>query len=449
MQHRGRSEQQYREYRDLVENTSDWAWQVDPVGRYTYSNPKVFDLLGYMPKEVIGKTPFDFMPTGVADDIRKYFEKIAEARKPFYGLVNVNLHKNGQAVVLETNGVPIFDRNCTFLGYRGIDRDITERKKMADAIVKMQQELESIVEQRTAELLRINEQLASEIRVRKEIEADLRRSEQRFRSLVEAMNEGLAIQDDSGRLTYVNAKILEMTGYSLEEMIGRPVTDFMDEKNAKIYQRESAARSAGAAEAYELAFKTKTDNRIDTIVAPKALFESGNRYKGSFAVITDVSRLKKTEAVLKSRERQLSEKTRRLQKMNTALEVLLQKREQDRLEIEKKVLLNVRQFIEPYLDKLDKARLSAHQRELVNMLKINLSEIFSPFSSKLLKMTSDLTSMELKVAQLVKEGKRSKEIAALLNISMKTVDAHRLRIRKKLGLTQKKVNLETFLKSAD
>jgi PAS domain S-box-containing protein len=446
MQHGGRIEQQYR---DLVENTSDWAWQVDPAGRYTYSNPKVFDLLGYTPKEVIGKTPFDFMPAGVADDIRRYFVNITEARIPFSGLVNVNLHKNGQAVVLETNGVPIFDRNYNFMGYRGIDRDITERKKMADAIVKMQEELESIVEQRTAELLKINEMLAREIRIRKEIEADLRRSEQRFRILVETMNEGLVIQDDRGRLTYVNAKILEMTGYRRDEMVGRLVTDFMDKKNAIIYQRESAARSAGASESYELAFKTKAGNRIDAIVAPKALFEHGNRYRGSFAVITDVSRLKKTEAALKSRERQLSEKTRRLERMNTALEVLLQKREQDRVEIEKKVLLNVSQFIDPYLDKLDKARLSGYQRELVDTLSNNLSEIFSPFSSKLLKMTSDLTSMELKVAQLVKQGKRSKEIAALLNISTKTVDAHRLRIRKKLGLTNKSVNLETFLKSVD
>ncbi|KPJ78336.1 MAG: hypothetical protein AMJ54_04275 [Deltaproteobacteria bacterium SG8_13] len=289
--------------------------------------------------------------------------------------------------------------------------------------------------------------LADEITIRKQIEADLRRSEQRFRSLVETMNEGLGIQDARGRLTYVNAKILEMTGYTREEMIGRPVTDFMDGKNKDIYKRKAAVRSTGDAEPYELTFKTKCGNRIDTIVSPRALFEDGKHYKGSFAVITDVSRLKRTEAALKNRERQLREKTRRLEKMNTALEVLLQKREQDRAEIEKKVLLNIRQLIDPYLEKLGGTRLNENQRALVDIIQTNLSEIISPFSSRLLKGHAALTSMELKVAQLVKQGKRTKEIAFVLNISTKTVDAHRMRIRKKLGLTNQRVNLETFLKS--
>ena len=436
-------------YRDLVEATSDWAWQVDRAGRYTYSNPKVFDLLGYTPEEVIGKTPFDFMPAGVADDIRKYFEKIAELRKPFEGLINVNLHKKGHAVVLETNGVPVFDRNNQFMGYRGIDRDVTERKKMADAIVRMHEELERKVEQRTAELLEINDMLAREIEIRKEMEADLRRSEQRFRSLVETMNEGLVIQDAGGRLTYANAKIFEMTGYSQQELIGRPVTDFMDENNQQIYRRKSSARRSGTAEPYELALQTKSGERIDTIVSPRARFEQDNRYKGSFAVITDISRLKKAEAALRERERQLQEKTLRLKEMNTALEVLLQKRERDKAEIEQRLELNMRQLIDPYIEKLDGSHLNENQRALVDILRTNLAEILSPFSSRLLKGYAHLTSMELEVAQLVKQGKRTKEIAALLHISAKTVDAHRLRIRKKLGLTKKRVNLETYLKSVD
>ncbi len=447
MQQRNPGEQQYREYRDLVEVTSDWAWQVDPVGRYTYSNPKVFDLLGYTPQEVIGKTPFDFMPPRVAEDIRRYFEKIAEARKSFSGLINVNLHKNGQAVVLETNGIPIFDQNNNFMGYRGIDRDITERHKMADAIVRMQVELETIVAQRTAELLKINELLAAEIKIRKEIEADMRRSEQLFRSLVETMNEGLGIQDARGRITYANDKLLEMSGYSREELIGRPVTVFMDAAARRAYRRQIAARTSGAAEPYELSAVTKDGRRIDTIVAPRALMEDGKHYKGSFAVFTDVSRLKRTEADLKNRERQLTEKTRRLEKMNTTLEVLLQKREQDKLKLEQKVLLNIRQLIEPYLEKLGASRLSRSQQALIGILQANLAEILSPFSSILVKGNAALTPTELEVAQLVKQGRRTKEIAALLSVSTKTVDAHRIRIRKKFGLTNKRVNLETFLKT--
>ena len=109
----------------------------------------------------------------------------------------------------------------------------------------------------------------------------------------------------------------------------------------------------------------------------------------------------------------------------------------------------MRQLIDPYLEKLSGTHLNENQRTLVDILKINLSEIISPFSSRLLKGYANLTSMELEVAQLVKQGRRTKEIAAVLNISIKTADAHRLRIRKKLGLTNKRVNLETYLKSVD
>jgi PAS domain S-box-containing protein len=313
----------------------------------------------------------------------------------------------------------------------------------------MHEELQRQVEERTAELQKINDMLVRENQIRKEIESDLRQSERWFRSLVESMNEGLGIQDEHGRITYANAKLLEMTGYSKEEVIGRPVTIFMDEKARRTYRRQVAARPAGDGDPYELSLITKNGSAIDTIVAPKALLENAGRYQGSFAVFTDISRLKRVESDLKKRERQLSEKSFRLEEMNTALEVLLQKREQDRIELEKKVLLNIRQLIEPYLEKLNGTRLGENQRALVDILQTNLSEILAPFSSRLIKDHVGLTSMELEVAQLVKQGKRTKAIAALLNISPKTVDAHRMRIRKKLGLTNKKVNLETYLKSLD
>ena len=116
-------------FRALVETTSDWVWEVDRDTVYTYASPKVKELLGYEPEEVIGKTPFDLMPTDEARRISKLFQPIAKAREPFAGLVNTNRHKDGRLVVLETSGVPIFDAQGNFTGYRGIDRDITERKQ--------------------------------------------------------------------------------------------------------------------------------------------------------------------------------------------------------------------------------------------------------------------------------------------------------------------------------
>ncbi len=116
-------------FRGLVETTSDWIWEVDANGVYTYASPKVKDLLGYAPEEVIGRTPFDFMPPDEAARIGAVFAEFVAARRPFERLENVNRHKDGRRVILETSGVPILDHDGGFLGYRGIDRDITERKR--------------------------------------------------------------------------------------------------------------------------------------------------------------------------------------------------------------------------------------------------------------------------------------------------------------------------------
>ena len=117
-------------YRTLTENTSDWVWEVDQDGYYTYSNPKVFDLLGYYPDEIIGKKPFDFMPQAESKKVADVFLNYRKSGKPFVNLENKNLHKNGQQVVLETSGVPFFDANGNLKGYRGIDRDLTHRKAL-------------------------------------------------------------------------------------------------------------------------------------------------------------------------------------------------------------------------------------------------------------------------------------------------------------------------------
>lgn len=121
-------------FRTLTESTSDWIWEVDENAAYTYVSPRVRDLLGFEPEEAIGKTPFDLMPPDEAKRMGKIFADIAKARKPFEGLENVNLHKNGHKVVLETSGVPVFDANGNFRGYRGIDRDITERKRAEEEV---------------------------------------------------------------------------------------------------------------------------------------------------------------------------------------------------------------------------------------------------------------------------------------------------------------------------
>jgi PAS domain S-box-containing protein len=135
-----------RRFRSLVETTSDWVWEVNADGVYTYVSPRIRDLLGYEPEEVVGKTPFDLMPKDEAERVSALFRDIAESQKSFAGLENVNLHKDGREIVLETNGVPFGDAQGKFLGYRGIDRDITYRKRAEERLRASEKLLNDILD---------------------------------------------------------------------------------------------------------------------------------------------------------------------------------------------------------------------------------------------------------------------------------------------------------------
>jgi two-component system cell cycle sensor histidine kinase/response regulator CckA len=144
-----------RKFKGLTEATTDWVWEVDAQGVYTYASPKVKDLLGYEASEVLGKTSFDLMPKEEAKRIATFFSEKVMNKEPFYGLENVNRHKDGHLVVLETNGIPVLDEEGQLKGYRGIDRDITERKRAEEGLqaaydqsVIYSQELKEQIEKR-------------------------------------------------------------------------------------------------------------------------------------------------------------------------------------------------------------------------------------------------------------------------------------------------------------
>jgi PAS domain S-box-containing protein len=128
-------------FRNLVETTNDIIWEVDVKGVYSYISPQVRSILGYEPEELIGKTPFDVMPEDEAARVREFFGKVMGAAEPFSNLENKNLTKDGRLIVLESGAVPFYDESGAIRGYRGIDRDITERKKAEEELDKVLDEL--------------------------------------------------------------------------------------------------------------------------------------------------------------------------------------------------------------------------------------------------------------------------------------------------------------------
>jgi diguanylate cyclase (GGDEF)-like protein/PAS domain S-box-containing protein len=121
-------------FRNLIEASSDWVWEINEKAIYTYISPKVRDLLGYEPEEVLGKSAFEFMPEAEAHRVAEFFASIASKQKFIQYFKNTNRHKDGRLVVLETTAVPILDAKGQFCGYRGIDRDITKSQQTETAL---------------------------------------------------------------------------------------------------------------------------------------------------------------------------------------------------------------------------------------------------------------------------------------------------------------------------
>ncbi len=134
-------------FRNLVEASSDLIWEVNRDGEYLYASPQIEEILGYKPAEVIGKTPFTLMPSEESERVCEIFKDMKDKGKTFVSFENINIHRNGSPVVLETSGVPFFDESGEVIGYRGIDRDITERKKTEDALVMEKEKLEDATTQ--------------------------------------------------------------------------------------------------------------------------------------------------------------------------------------------------------------------------------------------------------------------------------------------------------------
>ncbi len=200
----------------------------------------------------------------------------------------------------------------------------------------------------------------------------------------------------------------------------------------------------------EFRFRTKTGDWM-WIQGRGRIFEyddQGNpiRFTGTHHDIND---RKKAEHALKisneTLEEKVRERTAELEETNTALKVLLKKREDDREDIEEKISANFKLRVSPALDRLKKVFSREKEYPVIELLEQELNDIVSSFSKKLSQPMAGLTPMETQVASMVKQGKSNKDMAKILNRSVHTIANHRENIRKKLGLKNQRVNLRSYL----
>jgi len=428
-------------YRLLFSHATDGISVVDQTSeRILAVNEAWKNMYGYSEEDIKNISSWD-----IAAEPDEIEASMKDAFKKGSGYVAKRFHrkKDGTVFPVEISGARFKlgeQKNLIVIA-----RDITERERAERELKKAHDELECRVQIRTAELRKANKALEQKILEIQLAEKALKESEERFRTLVETMNEGLGVLDEKAIFTYVNVSLCKMMGRQREEFLGRKITDFLDETNRKILKSYADNIKRGDVISCELEWIHADGRKIITTVSPRPIYDHGEKIQGSFALITDISKRKQAEEAVRQQKTALEFKTSELLEANTALKVLLRRREEDKKELEENLLAQVKNLLLPHLQRLETGGLPEEHQKVVELIQSRLNQIISPFARNISSSYYGLTPKEIQVASLIRDGWTSKEIAEYLNLSVSTVNFHRNKIRSRLGITNKKSNLSIYL----
>ena len=297
--------------------------------------------------------------------------------------------------------------------------------------------------------------IARDVTEHKKIETALLESERRYRKLVESSLQGIVIaQGLPPRIVFANRALTDILGYSVDELTslepGQGMTILDAEHHDMLYGRYlDRMKGKSVPSRYEvLAVRKDGRKRWIEVSSHRIEYNGGPAVQAVFVDITEQKlaqeALQRTHDALEDR---VKERTAELKEVNRALRVLLKQRDRDKSRLEDKVVLNVKELVVPYAERLQTVLTDDKDIAYLKVLESNLRDIISPFAQKLSSRYSSLTPMEIRTAQFIRDGKTTKEIADLLNLSTRTIESHRKNIRTKMGLHGKKANLRSHLLS--
>lgn len=391
-------------YKSLFNRSLDLIYLHDLEGRFLDANDAALNRLGYTKEEISSLNFASFLSEDQLPLAFKAMENILAGTQK--GLTEYRLrHKNGSDVYVETRGTVVMSDGKP-IAIQAIARDITERKKAEEA---------------------------------------LKEAELKLRTIFDSASDGILVaQRDNKKFSTANKKMCRMLGYSEKELQKLSIYDIHPKKSLPHVINQFERQIKGEILIAKDIPVLKKDGAVffaDVSSSPIII----NGKECLLGMFRDITERKCNEEALRQREEELSLKSQNLEEMNAALKVLLQKREEDRILIEENVMTNVKTSILPYVEKLKKGSLTRQQRTYLHMLEGQIKDIIAPFMRTISQSSFDLTPQELRVADLVKNGNTTKEIAGILRISMKTVDYHRDNLRRKLGIKNNKTNLRSFL----
>lgn len=393
----------------LISTMPDVIIQTDVNGKIVFSNDRGVKLSGYSNlKDVTGKDLISFI---VPEDRKKASDNFLLMLERKIGPVEYQIQpQNGQPLSVEVNGDVLRNADGSVYGRIHVCRDITERK---------------------------NAQKQSWL------------NQERLRLALLAGRQGFYDWEVQTNHVYFSDQYIEIMGYEKDELEPRS-----RQWKKRLHTQDKAAvlralqdHLDGKTDHYEATYRLKVKSgawRWFRSHAQVVYRDDKGRPMRVIGTITDVTPYKEFEEEL---EKRVEERTAELVEVNSALKVLLRQREQDKTDTEETMAANLKFMVLPYFNKLKRSGINVQQQEWISLIDENLKKVSSPFIKQLSFKYAALTPKELQVAEQIRSGKSSKEIAEMMGISVRTVDVLRYSVRKKLGLNKKKANLQSLLSS--
>jgi len=395
----------------------DGIFITDVQGNLMEVNKNFTDLLGDQREDLIGKNILDVFACKDPESYGKSHANLM-AKLESEGYVKdqeIQYDRKDAAVLfIKLNIKNIVDSKGETVNYVGAVHDITEQKKW---------------QQRTEE------------------------KEVFLRTIIHADPNLIFVKHRNGKYIEVSEGLAKLFGLSPDDVIGKTDLELAESRKLSIPEAEKIrADDREVVDTGKLKFIaeesiTQSDGTIKWYQTTKVPLVLNNNADYVLGVAADITIQKIAIDLLKEKEHELGVKNKNLEELNAALKIVLQQKENDRVGFESKVLNSVKILIEPYLDKLKTLSRDTSQKNFIEIIETNLKEITTSFSVELSSGYINLTKSEIQVADLIKKDFSNKEIAEQLHMAVATVSSHRKHIRKKLGLTNKKTHLSTFLKS--
>ncbi len=430
--------QSREQIQSILDNATAVIYLKDTQGTYILINRQYQNIFHVTKEEIVGKTDYDIFPKEMADAFQANDRKVLKAQAPLE-MEEVALRDDGPHTYISIK-FPLFDSNGIAYGVCGISTDITERKRAEKML------LES--------------------------------SEEKYRILANSTKAISWICDVSTwQFTFVGAYAETLLGYRIEEWYQENFWQNHIHPDDREQTINYCVTSTQRLEDHEFEYRMiASDGQIIWIYDIAKVTHSKGEPIQLHGFMIDITERKRMEEELRilneSLEQRVTERTAELSKVNEKLlieiterkkaEEMLQERKKaleqknialsevlGQIEIEKKqikdnVIINAETLLLPIIQKL---KLTGESRKYVQLLRKNLQELTSSFGTRLTEKGAKLTSREIEICNMIKNGLANKEIASLLNISLRTAEKHRINIRKKLGIVNKDINLASFLKT--